>query len=279
MKITDKTRFPHPVLSNFTGDYNESRFSIEIHKIDEIIQEGKITIHFNSEISEKAIAELVENKKGKIGLFVVCLETHYNKLETIEINQTSFKFIPGTLHGRVRIRPVIWVDQEVEDFTSDNLHEEFGNEPRKLILGEVIAVGEEQVFVAGRQKLAPMETIFKLGKDESVLPNQIMVRTDSDKIKILASKKTYSFIHKLRNTSVGKNILLNSIYLPAVIEVLSTLQELDEAVKGKRWYRTFSLKCDHLGINPENGEMLRDAQELLKSPFHRIEECKEIASL
>lgn len=279
MKITDKTRFPHPVLSDFTGDYIGSHFSLEIKKIDEIIQEGKITVYFEIKISEQSIVDLVEKKKGKLGLFVTCLETHYNKLETIDMNQTVFEFLPGTLHGRVIIRPVIWVNQEVKDFTSENLHEEFGSEPRDLLPGKIISVGDDHVFIAGRQKLAPMETIFKLAKDDKVPLGQTRVRLDKDKITILASSKTYSFICKLRNTSIGIGILMNSIYLPAVMEVLSALQSPDEIDKEKRWFQIFNAKCEHLGIKLENGEPLRDAQKLMKSPFMRIEECKEFESI
>ena len=278
MKIDDKTRFPHPVLSNFTGDFKGADFSVDL-KIEENYKEGKIKINFECKVSEEAVSDLVKQKKGKFGFFVVCLDTHYNKLEVVDINQGSFELLLMDFHGKVRLRPVIWVEEEVGDFKSENLHDEFGAEPLKLIPGEIIAVGEEELINIDQEKLAPWDTIFTLARNDEVPAGQIMVQTDDDKIKILASSGTYTFIYQLRANPTGQIILLNSVYFPAVMEVLSVLRNPDESIKEKRWYRTFNAKCEHLGINPENGESLKDAQKLLNSPFGRIEKSKPIGSL
>ena len=278
MKIDDKTRFPHPVLSDFTRDFKGGQFSADFI-IEENYKEEKIKIFFDCKISEKAITVLLESKKAKFGFFVICLETHYNRLEEVDIKKTFFEISLRHLHGRVRIRPVVWVEDVVDAFESDNLHDEFGGGPIKLVPGEIIAVAEEQVIIIDPEKLAPWETIFTLAKSDEVPVGQFMVQTDEDKIKILAASSTYTFIHQLRNNSQGKPVLLNCVYFPAVMEVLSVLREPDQSIKEKRWYRTFSSKCEHLGINPENGEILKDAQKLFDSPFSRLEKSQLTGSL
>lgn len=278
MKFDDKTRFPHPVLSDFTGDFKGGHFSFDF-KIEENYKEEKIKIYFECSISEKAITDLLDSKKGKFGVFVVCLDTHHNKLEEVDIKKGFFEIPLFDLHGRVRIRPIVWIEDVVGAFESDNLHDEFGGGPIKLIPGEIIAVAEEQIIIIDPGKLAPWETIFSLAKSDEVPVGQFMVQTDEDKIRILAASSTFTFINQLRNNSEWKPVLLNSVYFPAVMEVLSALREPDQSLKEKRWYRTFSSKCESLGINPENGEILKDAQKLLNSPFSRLEKSKLTGSL
>jgi len=278
MKVNDRTRFPHPVLSDLTGDYKEGHFAFVVTEVEEVPKQNKVTLHYEIEISEESIAELIEAGKAEIGIFVTCLETYYNDLKAIDPTNSSISFEPGTLNGRVIVRPVIWVSEDVEDFSSSNLHEEFGGDSLKLSKSEVIALGEETIFTVGREKLAPMETIFSLAKDDTVPPGEIMVQTEADKITILACPETYTHIYRLRGNTPGKVILLNSVYLPAVMEVLSALQNPPEALIEQRWYRIFRAKCEHIGINPESGDVLSDAQKLLKSPFSRIEKSREISA-
>ena len=60
------------------------------------------------------------------------------------------------------------------------------------------------------------------------------------------------------------------------MEVLSLLP--NEVLEEKRWYRTFIAKCESLGIDPGSDDLIKDAQQLLKSPFNRIENNRNILS-
>ena len=275
MKINDESRFPHPVLSGFTGDYSKGDFSFVIQEIEEIWEKGLVEIHFKFTIAEESILDLVNCGKANIGLFVTCLETYHNKFEKIDLEQTSISFTGGVLHGSVRVRPLIWTDKKVDGFSSENLHKDFASEHLSFAQGTIIALGEEVTFSAGRQKFAKMETIFTLAKNNEVPPGQVMIQTEEDKISIQAAPTTYASIHKLRNTNPGRVLLLNSIYLPAVMDVLNSLQTPSTGDQDKRWYRTFNSKCEHLGIDPASGKVLEDAQKLLKSPFTKIENSTE----
>ena len=163
MKIDNNTRFPYPVLCDFTEDYEDCNFTTEF-EIEENFKEGKILIHFNNDITEKTILNFVQEKKIKSGFFVTCLDTFFNRLETVDINQTSFTLRSAEVDGRVTIRPIIWSDKLVDGFSSPNLHPEFRDSYKKISSGQLIAIGDEFSFHAGHEKLTPLESIFSLGK-------------------------------------------------------------------------------------------------------------------
>jgi hypothetical protein len=66
-------------------------------------------------------------------------------------------------------------------------------------------------------------------------------------------------------------VLLNGIYLTAVMDVLAILKDGDGIYEGKRWHTVFAAKIQHLGINITTGDILENSQTLLQSPFTRIQ--------
>ena len=122
-----------------------------------------------------------------------------------------------------------------------------------------------------------METIFSIAKSDDVPDCEIRLQMEGHKIKILANTNTYNKIKTLRGNKVGKTVLLNSIYLPAVMGVLSSLKDDYDTYQDKRWFRVFNSKCEHMGINISSSDILRDEQKLLESPLGIIMSTKEIA--
>ena len=170
---------------------------------------------------------------------------------------------------------MIWTVENVENWNTSNIHEEFGTGPFNIPKGSILALGEEPCINVGRDKLAPMESIFSLATDVEKNDGEIGLKLDADEITIIVSQNTHQTINAFRGVSVGKAIVLNSVYLPAVMEVLSNLAGATHVYEDRRWYRLFSAKCDHFGIDMENPSLFEDAQKLLKVPFGDLEAAKE----
>jgi hypothetical protein len=270
MKINQQTRFPHPVLCAQTNDYKKGVFHLGL-QITESLQTGSLTLAYAVALDEQEIYSLVEQGRASIGIFVSCLETYFNELLPIAIDKGEVKIQAGRLKGRVILRPVIWSVGKIAGFNKDNLHEEFGSSGWTFSKGAILALGEESVINVGREKLSPMESIFSLSRNDDVPENQIRLQLDDDKIAILAPKQTHEKINRLRGTRSGKVFLLNSIYLPAVMDVLSCLRDDSSIYEGRRWCRIFTAKAQYMGINLETGNILEGAQKLLQSPFRRVQ--------
>jgi len=119
-------------------------------------------------------------------------------------------------------------------------------------------------------RVAPVESIFNLAISDKVPAGEFRVNPDEEKITILAERETYYKIFNIRNNALGKAVLLNSVYLPALMEVLSVLEQDAAAYRDRSWFRVFEAKCTHFNINMEKPELLEASQKLLRTPFPRV---------
>lgn len=277
MKVNEKTRFPHPVLSEYTGDFLSGAFSMSF-TVQETpgLDRSQVSLQYLAELSEPHLLELVEDGKASAGIFVSCLDTYFGQLVPLGLHDSSFAFDPGALVGRVTIRPVIWARSPISAFPLENCHEEFGSGALAFLPGSIMALDDEVVINVGREKLAQIETIFTIAKADDLEDGMLSVALDSDRIKVLVAKDIHDTVNNLRGNERGKSVVLNSVFLPAVIQVLDSLRDGAAAYEGRRWYRIFMAKCDHLGINIEEPELWRDAQRLLEAPFEQIHIKREV---
>lgn len=269
MKISRWARFPHPVLEEITNDYVKGEFEIGI-EIAESMKTGALRVHYNFRLTEETLSKHLAEKRAKACLFITCLETYYNRLHEIDSSIGELEVDQGLLSGNVNLLPLIIAAEEGIILSSDKLHEDFHNLKFHLGNGEILAIGNEFQINVGREKLAPIESIFEMAINNDVPPGQYRVNLDEERITILAEKETYTSIYNMRYTAPGKPILLNSVYLPAVMEVLTVLQQDAASYQDKRWYKVFEAKCAQENIDLANPDLLKDSQKLLKSPFNRV---------
>jgi hypothetical protein len=278
MRISERTRFPHPILGVHTGDYVIGDFSISL-KVGESRTTGNVTVEYQVELTEPHVHELVDNSSATIGVYIVCLRTYYNQLHHLERQGGSIEFEKGELHDTVVFRPVICAAEQIADFSSENLHEEFGDSAWSFQPADVLAIGDEVIIEVGLDKLAPMETIFTLVVSEDVPDGQTRAYLSGDKIAVAANKKTRDLIHGFRGSGIGQLTLLNAVYLPVIMEVLAALAEDSGPYEQYRWYSVFMGKCNHLGINIEQPDFLGNAQTLLQSPLGKLLASREFKDL
>jgi hypothetical protein len=275
MKLDSKVRFPHPVLWVETNDFAEKQFASSI-EIDESLKTGELTVKYTHQIDEPAIVTLIESGAATTGFFITCMETYFSSLLATPYPSGRLQIPGGKLRGRVVVRPLVWSNNLVRDLHSSSLHVEFKDGISTIAGASVIALGEEFAVNVGREKLAKIESIFALTRIESVPVNQFEVLLEDEAIQIAASTPTYDRIHALRFTTHGKAFLLNAIYLPAVMSVLSSISEDDSLFEGKRWHRVFTATLDHLGIDRKSQDYLKNAQQLMRSPFGRVSSLAEV---
>lgn len=275
MKINNATRFPHPVLDRETGDYNSGQFSIEI-EVEESFQPSQVTLYCTVNLDEPTLQAAIAEGRAAVGLFVTCLDSYISRPAAVGLAGGPLIFEPGELIGKVSLVPMIWSTKTIASFSLTNCHEEFGSGTMDLPAGAVLAFDDPTTIHVGREKLAQMETIFSLVEAPDLIGGELTVGLDSERIKIFAAKDIFQQLNTLRGMGIGKRIVLNSVYLPAVMEVLNTLRGGAASYEGRRWYKVFTAKCDHLNINLENADLWGAAQKLLEMPFYEITNSAEI---
>lgn len=268
MKLNDRMRYPHPVLSEFSSDYVSgdflAEFSQNLTKQDELRIESRITLN-NADLQG-----LIETQKAAAGYFIICRRTYYSRLETVPTGLAQRFFNARKLFGTIQLRPVVWTLSEISSFKSELFDCEFGPSV-SIAKGAVIAMGPEFRFSMDRKKFKPFDSIFQLAQDDSAPPGTFAVDHAQERITISAEGRTFNSIAGMRNLPAGRDMLLGVAYMPAVMEVVTRMQ-MGDNMEPYRWFRVFRAKCDDLGIDPADQahSPLKIAQELLRKPFSRI---------
>lgn len=275
MRFSDETRYPHPVLSHNTGDFTTGEFDLAF-RVHEDPKTGALTLNHRIVLTETSIQGLVETGKASIGCFVRCADTYYSELRMLTWHSGRSDFAAGTLLNRVTLRPIIWLNDNLWGWSPGTIHPEF-IQPINLERGSILAIGDEHIISVGQAKLAPFESIFELDCSQDIPEGTFQVDVDQERITILASEKTYDVIIYLRAQADGRPVVMNSVYLPVVMEVLDALQGSDgKLYEERRWYSPFMARCDALGIDPNaDGSILENAQRLLDGPAKGLTQLVE----
>lgn len=268
MKISNSSRFPHPVLADFLADYSTGEINCEFAQ--HLTKADELSITADIQVTEPHLVRLLDRGDASVGFFIVCRRTFFNALRPAALGSTDHHFGATTFFGTVELRPLMWATSEVVQLPADAVHPEFGDNPNASI-GAVLAIGPEFQFSVDQRRFRPFESIFSLQRVESVRPGCIEVETESDMISIGAESNTYDSIVAMRGIPAGRDILLGAVYLPAVMDVVAAIQANASSFSSCAWYSVFRAKCDELGIDPSdlNRTPLEIAQRLLKEPIRR----------
>jgi hypothetical protein len=265
MRISDLTRFPHPVLAPGTGDYTSGEFDVRF-VAQEHVTTGALTIAHEITLTENAIAELLNSGQAAAGCFVGCLDTYYSELKLMSWPKGRIDFAAGSLLNRVSLRPVIYLQTNLDEWNPGSIHPEF-HPPVSLGTGDIIAIGDEFIISVGQGKLASIESIFELVNAPDVSDGEIRIDLERDRIGILVNSSTYDILTLLRGQARGQPVMMSGVYLPAIMEVLDNLSSGAAQFDTYRWHQPFIAKCDSKGIDPSQGSsMLENAQALLENP-------------
>ncbi len=269
MRVSELSRFPYPVLSAYSNDFASGEFDVEI-ETKELSATGALCVQHSVTLTEPCIMQLVESGQAAVGMFVRCDDTYYRDLHRLAWPAGRTDFPPGALLNRVSIRSFVWLEKPLTEWSPDGIHPEFPT-PLSLTHRDVIAIGPERVISVGQAKLATLESIFELQKSDSLSEGNMRVNPDADRIQILADPKTFDTISLLREQQAGRAALLNSVFLPAVMEVLEMLRGNGNDFTERRWYKAFAAKCDSKGIDPDDPQSLfESAQRLLDFPSRHL---------
>lgn len=139
MKINVNTRYPHPVLTEATDDYLDSRFGTEFQYREEGRQ---LIIESKLELENEFINSMIRKGKAKSGYYIICRETYFNHLQTVPLGASEICFDRCNFFKRVIIRPLIWSQSSIYKVKSNCFNKEFGS-MIKFPKGTLLAIGTE----------------------------------------------------------------------------------------------------------------------------------------
>lgn len=274
MRIKPNASFPRPVLG-VANDYGDKKFELAM-SVEEIASASHAVLVGFMGLDDGAVYELIQQGKATAGLMVTCQETYLDRFFATGLGDQKIDLSGGLVRGAVHVRGVVLATANDVRLTSEWINVEFTTESRVVGIGGVIARTEELRFEAGLEKLAPLESIFRLKVHEDVAEGMFELDVEGEAIEILVSVELHRFLSLLRGQAM-KDTLLSSLFLPVVMSVLDTMRG-EQAYDSKRWHSVMTARCNAEGIDFKNTELSRAAQQLLDSPLGSLQKAFERAS-
>lgn len=269
MRLTDDMNFPHPVLAPWRDDFNDGEFTVDV-TFREDRNTGQVDLHFAGTLKSAAMKQLIPSGKAKFGCFVVCIATGVRRLIDLGTLPSTYTFAAGELLDTVTLRPLIWMTDEVPDWTPPGVHKEFSG-PQKIRKGDIIAMAEELAIEVSQADLPAIETIFDLKVSEGIPEGQFDVDMTQERITILAAPETKALADTLRKVDDStRAVIMNSLYVPSVMCVLIALGKGEAEFSGLRWFEPFMRRCRKLDVEPNADQAFADALKLLECPFRTL---------
>ncbi|RUW58537.1 hypothetical protein [Mesorhizobium sp. M7A.F.Ca.US.008.03.1.1] len=262
--------FPYPVLRPSVDDYIDG----DIQATVDFTQSGDgltLTANISFALSVPEIVAEIEAGRAAYSVVFACRDTYFRKAVLSDVPTFSHSFPAGSIRGEVLIYPYVVARTNIASFTCKWINAEFGAGPFAFDEGAALALEVPQAIYVDRDAFKPISSAFQLVKSYDVPDNQWRVDPYGDKVIISVSPDTKAKIDLARNDSGKKAILLNSIYLGAVIQCVSLLKYEPDEVENYRWAHIFHKRCDDLSINLDHQSASFVAQELMKHPMKLID--------
>lgn len=272
MRIKQSASFPYPVLSDHTGDYTEKKFHLSLIP-QEQAGAGNVFLGGNLYLNDESILRLIETGKASAGLMIHCGDTYLDEFEATSIGEINIDLSNGKVRGKVYVRGVVVAQQDDVKLDSPAISSEFSDEDKRVSCGDLLAMSDELSFEAGLEKLAPMESIFRLKRQDELKEGFFQLDLDGESIDILVGPSLHQFFSLLREQP-AKDTLLSALYLPVVMSVLETMKD-EPAYEDRRWHNIMHARCSAEGIELKSADLVETAQRLLDYPLGSFQKVFE----
>lgn len=261
--------YPYPVLSPFSDDYVEDEFSFDI-KAKNNIDYVEISIQFS--LKSSYLNKIIEKGKAVFAVRIESSRSRYRKLYIFKEKNNKIEISSGSIEGKVKLTPFIICNRELNNYKSDNFHEDYGDRSYELNIGDIIAISNEREIITNKDRdpLRKVTSMFSFCLNDTKNAPAFDIDHSGDRIKIKLSKNNYKILQKLKRSEKLQYILSAKFIVPTLIHILYILESDNPGdYEEKRWYYVLKKQMDKLGYNIDNYEnqsIVKLAQEIINDP-------------
>lgn len=264
--------YPHPVLNEYTNDFQDSEFSIEV--VNHSDNGNSLTIEIGCILKCEGIIKMITEGIAKIVLRLTCFRTSYRALFDLKSDSTTIINIPKKLVTDVLdLQAMIVANCDYDTYGLSEFNQNyFGTQQFRLRKGYVIA-NEPGIKIKLDTVLEKnMAGVVLVAVDPAISEMKVNYATVNeenpkltDYIVIMLPDSEYTNYAKLRTKKHLKNgierFLQSSLILPAITGAIAKLRmeeyiianydyDEDEIVyKGTVWADSISKAILNLGID------------------------------
>ena len=270
MQFDSLRAFPYPVLRPGVDDYVDGDIQATVD-FSQSADGLEIEADISFVLSVPEIASLIQDGTAEYAVVFACRDTYFREAIRSSTSRFGHKFTSGALRGEVIIYPYVLASASISGYVCPWINAEFGSGPFSFAKGAALAVDEPQSVYIDRDSFKPISSVFNLVRNENLPVGEWRVEAGQDKVQIAVHPDLKEHIDIARNDNKNRAILLNSIYLGAVMQCISYLKKSDGSYDEFRWANIFRVRCNEMSLDLDRHDESYIAQQLMKVPFRLID--------
>lgn len=268
--------YPYPVLAEYSDDYKTGSFEANI----DLTKEGyNIKVHFLATLTSKSLKKLIDDGMAKFVYHLECAQTGFRKVHITDRIDDAYMLSNKEVCGKLQICPFVVAVEDIEGYTSTELHEDYDGMDFKVEAGCVMAVGRmvNADIIKDIDDLANTPSVFSIIRNADATCKEMLVDYSGRKIVIKLPLNDYYSYKSLSNNPLSQSILNSLTVIPALIYVLSEMKLLSTEERQENsdnlWYKTIrkalltQFDCDIESTDFTNQNTIELAQKLINNPI------------
>lgn len=269
--------WPHPVLRSrkYGDDYPKAEFEVDIEATG-VQRSTEVEFNVNFELSEPDLRRLVEDGTARYVLLLKAPKTHFRECVGSDSSQIKLSYSAGMLTGKFEMSPFLICTRDIPDFRSRGWHSDFAGRTFDIAAGSVLAEDEPKHYWLDSVDEEPIGSIFELRPRSTHPDGHWDYSLDNDRVWIVMSTDDVERLKlaraQLPNQDEGY-YLMNGLYLPALLAVLTEADQRPEDFEAFRWFASLNQRLEDVGCDPvgsTRANRLVDAQKVLDFPFTKM---------
>ena len=275
MRFDSGKGWPHPVLRppEYGDDYPNAEFEVEI---DCRRDKGGVAVEMTVEfaLSDPDLLRLVDEDAAEYVVLVKSTKTHFRQEFRSQETRVSANF-KGHLSGRLEISSFLVCVRQQTNFKAEGWHSDFAGLTFDLEPGVVLAEDKPKEYWIDVADEAPIGAIFE-HRPGSRQDGGWECNLDSDRVQILLSDIDSNRFQQAResvNNTPDAQYLMNGLYLPVLIHVLSAADGNQDIYEEYRWFDSLNRRLEAVGckeLGAPSVDRSIDAQKVLEHPFVKM---------
>lgn len=279
MRYESNKAFPHPVLRPLSdggqsADFPGYGFQTVVEP-EVSVDRSHIELHIAFEIKHPDIVRAIEFGQAEYAVLIYCNSTYYRMYVSSSTRRFTVKIAAGDVDRSVELRPSVVVTDGIDRYEPRGLHDELRGRVYQVQAGSLLAQDKLVDFPASREFLRPITSIFQITPDPQQPIGKFDIRV-GDPVQIIVNPEDNARLAAARRSAERRPAVMNAVYLPAVMALLSEAVRLEEDTSGDRWFEVVRYKAVNSGIDwaqlKDGGVSLWDAaQTLLNDPARHLD--------
>lgn len=189
MIYTKKANFPYPVLMNFTDDYLDSEFELDITIRDNT---DEYAVDITWKVSSDFIKGLLKTGKADLILIIKSKDNQFHKLSNVRRPQVLIPKKKLCINARTVMQLMIQVNEDISFEQNHDLNSFYDDVKSEIFVaaGNVLGFSNTVIF-DGRQN-KPFELFEK--KIDKDIKSDVEIRLGTETILIVYKKEDYQFV-------------------------------------------------------------------------------------